>query len=412
MNIIIKIKAIIWNIFELDIQKSQKASRFDYLDGYRGSLAVIVAVSHIINKMTCEIFNATIAYSQTYSVAGFFMLSAFLLTYRLFEDLKSTNNHPRLILLLVIKYFIRRFFRIYAVYFIFIVAVKFGPKCIGDHEMLTYESSFLQMVTLGNAGKNHLWTIPAEIRYYLFILIFCLIVNLFRKCQWICLIICLTWTIYDQLFNFFDLTIDQLKFDYEGIHYLYPHFAVFFMGSQVALAYHLINKSDYVMSLLKNYYVQVSLDFISLFIAIIGLKNNWWILYDRSDFAYRSRPTLYWSSALLLTLLSAPNTISNFFGSSRVLKSIGKYSFSFYLLHMGVGTWLRKFNFEDQLGLVSCGLAISYIISFFVFYLVENQLIRLANCLCSKVDNHCFFKSDRNQNKLNSRDSFYVKLIS
>lgn len=110
--------------------------------------------------------------------------------------------------------------------------------------------------------------------------------------------------------------------------------------------------------------------------------------YDTSDYTYRSRPTIYWSFVLLLTLLSGPNTISEFFGSSRILKSVGKYSFSFYLIHISVGYWLRQINFFNPLELVITCFGITYVISFFTFYLIENQLIRLANHLCSKLDNY------------------------
>lgn len=157
--------------------------------------------SHTITKGTCEIFNSTIGYSLTYGIAGFFMLSAFLLTYRLLEDLSKTTTpiQPRIILLHFAKYFIRRLFRIYFVYIIFILAVKYGPQWIRNHEMLTYESSFIQMATLGNAGKNHLWTIPSEIKYYFFIPIFCLVCRMSGRYVHAFLAICVIWTIYDQV---------------------------------------------------------------------------------------------------------------------------------------------------------------------------------------------------------------------
>lgn len=415
------IKSTINRIFELEHEKSPqqqkppKINRYEYLDGYRGSLAIVVAISHIINHPSCEIFNATLAYSSTYAVAGFFMLSAFLLTHRLLDEFdRLDSNKWQPILLILSKYTIRRFFRIYLVYVVFIIAIKFGPSFLTSHELLTYEASFWQMVTLGNAGRNHLWTIPVEIRYYFFIPIFCLGVHFLRQYKSTILGLAITWTIYDQLFNFFHLTIDEIKFEHENIHRLYPHFAVFFLGTQVALAFHVITRNEVLMGYVRRERVQIGLDAVSLMISLWGLKKNWWLLYENSDFAYRSRATLFWSIALLLTLLGEnPNTIGGFFGTSRVLKSIGKYSFSFYLLHMSIGAGLRKLPLQDQLSLVALGLTITYFVSFLTFYLVENPLIRVANCLCVKLEKRFRPLVDdlvNNNNNNNTNESLYVKL--
>lgn len=416
-----KIKSTINRIFELDDEKSlqqkPKINRYEYLDGYRGSLAIVVAISHIINHPSCEIFNATLAYSSTYAVAGFFMLSAFLLTHRLLDEFdRIDSNKWQPILLTLSKYTIRRFFRIYLVYVMFVIALKFGPSSsfLTSHELLTYEASFWQMVTLGNAGRNHLWTIPVEIRYYFFIPIFCLGVHFLKEYKSTILGLSITWTIYDQLFNFFHLTIDEIKFEHAYIHRLYPHFAVFFLGTQVALAFHVITRNEVLMGYIRRERVQTGLDAVSLMISLWGLKKNWWLLYENSDFAYRSRATLYWSICLLLTLLGENgNTISGFFGSSRVLKSVGKYSFSFYLLHMSIGAGLRKLPLQDQLSLVALGLGITYFVSFLTFYLVENPLIRLANYLCVKVEKRFRTLDDLGNNKVklnNNNESLYVKL--
>ena len=393
---------IIYNIFKLENnyenpneKKAKKISRFEYLDGYRGSLAIVVAISHKTYsiKDLNEVWRSTLCYSQTYGVAGFFMLSAYLLSFRFLEELNNIENQPRRnrIILIITKYFIRRFFRIYLVYVIFIIFIKFGPKFLTEMNLFEYKSPFLQMVTLGHAGSNHLWTIPAEIRYYFCIPIFCLIVHYSTQfLRWIFLIACVMWTIYDQMFNFFGLTIAQLKFDYEESHCLYVHFAVFFMGSQVALAYHLISKLKWTKSYFKKYYINLSLDLLSLFIPLFGLHQTWMVFYG--SFTFRSRPTIYWSIAFLLTLLSAPNSLSNFFNSSFIFKSVGKYSFSFYLLHSIVCVWPFQ-HILSPFWTFFAYLLSTYIISFFTFYLIENLLIRYANYLCEKLDNSYLFAS-------------------
>jgi peptidoglycan/LPS O-acetylase OafA/YrhL len=214
------------------------------------------------------------------------------------------------------------------------------------------------------------------------------------------------------VFNFFGLTIDQLKIEYSGSHELRNHFSVFFIGSQVALACHLITKCEYAMDLIRKEWAQKSFNLISLFIGLLGLGKHWWLLYRENDFAYRSRAALYWSGALFFTLLSQPNAISNFFGSSQFLKSLGKYSFSFYLLHMGVRTSVKKLKLESDLDLVAVTIGSTYVISFFAFYLIENPLIRLANRLCARLDDCAWFFESGETKLINEGDvGFkYVKL--
>lgn len=396
MEIIIFVKSIIWNLFELDVEKSSSKNnqiRFEYLDGYRGSLVVVVGVNHMLSRVICYLFYPIRGYSQTYAVTGFFMLSAFLLTYRLLEDLdrvelNNAKNYP-LIFLPVFKYSIRRFFRIYLVYVLFSASVKFGPAWLSTHDYFKYESSFLEMITLGNPGFNHLWTIPSEIRYYFVIPLFCLIVYFLKQYRVYILALCIAWTIYDQFFNFFDLTVDQIDFDYKDSHRLYPHFAVFLLGSEVALAYHIVTKNESIMRWIRHPRVQLALDASSLLIAIFGLAHNWSLYLEGSDFACRSRAALYWSSALFFTLLGeTPNTIASYFASSRTLKSIGKFSFSFYLLHIAIGRYITTFSSLSELTIQALAFICSFIVSFFTFYLIENPLIRFANFLCKSLDKH------------------------
>lgn len=390
------IKYIFLTIFEISSNKKKNSKketiRFDYLDGYRGSLTIVVAISHKISDFheLSDIWKSISGYSLTYGVSGFFMLSAYLLTYRLLKELESaekiTKRKSFSISIIIFKYFIRRFFRIYLVYLLFIFAVKYGPRMISEHNFFKYNAPLFQMIILGNTGLNHLWTIPVEIRYYFFIPVFCLVAHhLCILFQWIFLLLCVIWTIYDQLFNFFGLSVKQLKWDYEGNNYLYIHFSVFFLGSQVALGYFLIRKSESAINFFKIYIVQFSLDYISLLITLIGLNKLWMVYYD--SFNFRSKPTIYWASALLLTLVSNPNSLSNFFGSSWILKTVGKYSFSFYLLHTSIGYWFSFIYLPlSPIWIISIYLGLTYIISFFTFYLIENPLIKIANYLCSKLD--------------------------
>lgn len=102
-----------------------KGHRFDFLDGYRGTLALIVVMGHSCDGPDGKFFQIFASGSQKYAISGFFLLSAFLLTYRLLIDFYKENSSK---ILSILKYFIRRFFRIYVAYAFFVCLVTYGPR--------------------------------------------------------------------------------------------------------------------------------------------------------------------------------------------------------------------------------------------------------------------------------------------
>lgn len=363
-----------------------KESRFDFLDGYRGSLAFTVLVIHSRIHENCEIVNIFYGFSQSYAIAGFFMLSAFLLTYRLLAEFSKTSD-PFQFLLYTVKFFIRRFFRVYLYYILFYMVAKNSPDWWFGYPRWSFSKSLKDIALLGNAGASHLWTIPAELKYYLFIPVFCLFTRLLKRFQPIFLILCVSWSAWDQVYNFFDLKTDDTAGQTPNTHFLKSHFAVFFLGSQVALAYHIVERNQSIMRFIKLKWVQIILDYGSLFIALTGLKLNIYVWYN--SYTFKSRATIFWSISLFLTLLSRPNMISKFFSSNQFLKNFGRYSYSFYLIHGGIGNFFRysclyKYQFEF---ILICIVA-DYYASMLLFNLIENNLIKLANYVCEKIDSN------------------------
>ena len=372
-------------IYQEITEEKPSSSRFDFLDGYRGSLVFFVVISHTQLFDSFQINHVNSGFAHTYSITGFFTLSAFLLTYRLLEDFNKASS-PKMLLISIIKYAIRRFFRIY-VYFLFYFAfAKFSSSSKWIIRHVEYNNSLLNVSLLGNTGANHLWTIPPEIKYYLFIPIFCLIVYLLNRLSAIILLVlCMTWTIYDQSVNFFELTPNDIYFGSPRSHLLKSQFTVFFIGSQTALIYIWVKNCDWLMSRIRTWPIQCLLNYTSIIIALVGLIVSEIYLYD--SFRFRSRQAPFWSAVLLLTLLSAENNmIANVFRNS-FLRNLGKFSYSIYLFHFDVITISIKFLFFlkwFEFALV-CVL-LCYFIGMVLFYLIENHLIQLANYLCEKVD--------------------------
>lgn len=104
---------------------SPKTNHFKFLDSFRGLMALLVIVHHS---------NCCLGYKGNYTdfvsiitkvvsalgMSGFFLLSSFLLTYRLYDEMdKITGVDYKEYALVIGKYFIRRFMRIYPGYFVY-----------------------------------------------------------------------------------------------------------------------------------------------------------------------------------------------------------------------------------------------------------------------------------------------------
>lgn len=113
---------------------------------------------------------------------------------------------------------------------------------------------------------THLWTIPFEIKYYFLIPIICLSFYSFKRFTPIFFSLCLIWIGYDQLFNVFHITVEEARL---GRRFK-DHFAVFFIGSAFAMGYFLTERSEKLMSFIKQDSIQNILKFASLAVGLYG----------------------------------------------------------------------------------------------------------------------------------------------
>lgn len=140
-NILIWVKSVFNESSSNSSASNKRTNRFEFLDAYRGSLALIVVVAHAKEGLSCIFLDVVGNLAQKYSISGFFLLSSFLLTYRLLKDLHKQNSS---IILAVLKYFIRRFCRIYLVFALFVWLAIYGPEFfsgktyIGFHIFISY----------------------------------------------------------------------------------------------------------------------------------------------------------------------------------------------------------------------------------------------------------------------------------
>lgn len=139
---------------QLDMRRVRLArDQHRYLDGIRGFAALIVVFGHCSNAGMHIIPGLDVHSSAKTGVWLFFVLSAFLLTKSLTNELRTMSTVSALI-----RYAARRVFRIMPLYctalFVLVLARQLGATDAILHIMLI-------------EGFWHLWTIPVEMKFYL-----------------------------------------------------------------------------------------------------------------------------------------------------------------------------------------------------------------------------------------------------
>jgi peptidoglycan/LPS O-acetylase OafA/YrhL len=144
-----------------------KFKNFDFLDSFRGLAALAVLLSH--TRWHFEDFQFLMS-GYYFGVVLFFLLSAFLLTYRLIIQYEAANYNIHKIIQVTINYLITRFFRIYATLVIFCIIYGLLEYFIfGDTDQIkpllgTLLLNRASIVSGGPSRYGHLWTIPVEVR--------------------------------------------------------------------------------------------------------------------------------------------------------------------------------------------------------------------------------------------------------
>jgi peptidoglycan/LPS O-acetylase OafA/YrhL len=115
--------------------------------------------------------------------------------------MNKSNGSFAEILTIVVKYLIRRFFRIYVPYFRFCSYMSAGLSFTNQRGFS--DDSWFNMIIIIKTGANHLWTCIPEMKYYLFIRLLTFIVYKTQKLivVWISLYIITGYFRYNGLPN-------------------------------------------------------------------------------------------------------------------------------------------------------------------------------------------------------------------
>ena len=317
----------------------------DFLDGYRGSLAYWLFVHHakILGRMDGE-YKHFFMTGYFIGVVGYFLLSSYLLTYRLLDEIKENGGSNKQILLTFIKYFKRRFYRIYVPYVFICILIKYFFFYIAGSILNWYEISFFQWISLNPTELTHLWTIPPEIKYYFFIPVLVLIThklpkNVAIRMIWIIILVVLVSII--EIFDLFSNKVEGGYYPYAIWPSFLTRFTTFYLGSILAFIMHLIHDMKIYKNNKDKKYFGFTFGTISLLLYLIGMILCSPVytpkLYDK----YLFFVSVYWAIFLFFFILGGGNYFTDFF-KSKLFYFGGKFSFGIYMYHMGISLLSRR----------------------------------------------------------------------
>ena len=340
-------------------------TNFEFLNSIRGLAAASVLCSHSITDVY-------FFHGYAFGVIEFFLMSSFLLTYHYLRRMETSNGTLRERLHQLVNYLVIRFFRIYVPFALFCILVTSSTRYElflnnKDHQIPL--KNFLELNFVWMEYQTYLWTIPIEIKYYLFIPVFAFIADgLKLNYKWNCLIH-LTLLIFEGL-----MVVLKQYFTFD-FHY-------FLIGSSLAVLYKSLLDAE-IIDKIKNYKKTCRLICVLSFIMLIcGIRIQ--IIFKGVYLL-----SIYWSTHMLLMLIGAPNAFTEFLVKIKVLKWIGKYSYGFYLFHgLSINlfsieydhfAWFRRL--ENTYGICFKILALysqNLFFGFVYFELVENTCLKVA----------------------------------
>ena len=386
-------------------------TRLEILDGFRGILAISVVLQHTskIFKMTGE-YGILKSLGTSFGVPSFFVLSSFLLTNKLYELMNKSNGKFNEIKRIIVKYMIRRFFRIY-IPFLLLCTLKSFRLVFTKTYGYSY-ASWYNLVTLKQTGANHLWTVPPEVKYYLFIPIFTFITYKIQRYFfiWISTIIIIIFSI--EAFNIFGLKCWVIPWPRgQNLQYVFP---LFFNGSLLGLIYYKLQNTSYEFMRLKR--LKFLLSFISPIIFLYGLKisSRFFFKNPLCDFKY----SVYWAFVIFALLLEERDSFTEIINLP-IFKIFGKYSFGVYLLHyegFQIVQYLKNNNIMNQsfMEIIVLELFISLLYGILFYYLIENPSMIFGNYLIKTI-----YYLENNQllgaeNGINSpkKESYFESIIT
>ncbi len=359
-----------------------KLGKLHYIDAMRGIAILMVVTSHSAMQGVVKMPHGLSVFLSlgTRGVQLFFIASAFTL-FRSYQNRIIFEKNP------IKNFFIRRFFRIAPIYYLGILYYVFHnhfglPYWLGDQPYISKANVLSNVVFLHGFSPlwiNSLvpggWSIAVEMLFYA---IFPFLVIRIRKCNdaFVFLNFTLIFKLIAQEFlNQFQLIPSHAIWREFLFYYLPCQLPIFALG---IVMFFLIEDIKNI-SLVHNKTILILL---ILMVLQMGSK---------FDFLYLNH-LIFGILFLIFGILLSKGKWG--FISNSITRYIGKVSFSIYIFHFIVISWLTKFhlidfcdnylmNFSIRFSLI---LSVSVLISSMSYNLIEIPFQTIAKKIISKMD--------------------------
>ncbi|SHF34008.1 acyltransferase family protein [Dysgonomonas macrotermitis] len=317
--------------------------KYEYIDSLRGIAILMVVGVHILSffKVSTSDFFPPLLIDYIYDfrcgVSLFFIVSAYTLTMsheRRKDEKRATRN-----------FFIRRFFRIAPIYYsaiilIYLFNIDHSAAYIKAIPTFWFLSNFLFLNTLSPYIIGTIvpggWSVSAEfIFYFLFPILTIWVRNTNTSLIFFGIFIAIASIFH---YNFYDDPFLS-KFEFMEVNFL-NQVPIFFLG---IFAYHVTQKKDYRVS-----------PYTVVFLACVCL------LFAHIPFPYYFMWTIAFTALVIILSKYSLKAFSN-----KVLASVGKVSFSMYIIHFLVIMALNNFEFGRILPITGF---ISSLLNFILLY--------------------------------------------
>lgn len=308
----------------------EKKSQIDALDGLRGMALLLVLISHL-SGVGLNVLGLNLAGIGKYGVYLFFVLSSFLLSIPIIKYSETYMSNKKA----WVNYFVRRFFRIYPLFFCVLLVSFLSTLILGDYtggKGLPFTMTFndvLQHLVL-QKGYEVLWSIPVEFKFYfflpilLFVYAFVLRKNITYSALFTLFIVVLSMVVWPES--------DLLKNDIR----LGPYIPLFVAGVMSALVHVRLETKPLnrgfvlvleTLALLSLLMVFLLTPLIYKYLSNGNISNAYFV----NKFYIFS---LLWS-VIIISSVHGSGYVKKIF-SNNILRFVGLVSYSAYLLHIGV----------------------------------------------------------------------------
>ncbi len=339
------------------------------IQAYRGFAAILVLLHHS-TLLVSDYFNIkdpflSIFYGGNSGVQFFFVLSGFIIYFIHKKDI----GRPSTLLL----YLTKRFVRVYPIYFavtIVVVSLYFIIPSFGEDYYRTFKSIIVSFFLVPYTKSPHVdvaWTLVHEVFFYLVFAV--LIIN--KKIGW-ALVFLLVFSILINI-----LYLGSLSYPWSFL--LSPYNLLFFLGIFAAF---LIERQMYNVNRHK---IALPIFFISNSIMIVSIF-VYGLFYFYLEKEINTTLMIVWFGlgSFFIILQSGNSKLESYFKKKKLLLLIGESSYSLYLLHYLVITFLMKIlvylNISNYISiyLVYAFLIISGVVSGILLHLfIEKPLLSI-----------------------------------